>query len=142
MITSIDTNVIVALWDADDALHRMARRALDATLSRGRLVISGVVYAELLGAPERTEAFIDRFCEETHIEVEWELGARTWGEAGKAFQAYVARRRKQRGVAPRRILADFLIGAHALVNDYKLLTLDVGIYQASFPRLMIAQLWL
>jgi len=138
MTTAIDTNVIVALWDAEDTLHRVARAALDKAFDEGRLVICGAVHAELLAALGRTEAFVDGFCEETGIEVEWELGERMWREAGAAFQSYSARRRKQRGTEPRRIVADFLIGAHAMVSGYKLLTLDAGIYQASFPKLGIA----
>lgn len=137
MTTAIDTNVLAALWDAGDALHPVARKALEAALTRGSLVISGVVYAELLAAPGRSEAFLDRFCEDTGIEVEWELEEGIWRAAGAAFQGYVARRRKQKGIEPRRILADFLIGAHALVNGYALLTLDAGMYRAAFPRLGI-----
>jgi len=138
MTTAIDTNVIVALWDAEDSLHRAARAALDKAFNEGTLVISGAVYAELMAAPGRTEAFVDRFCEETGIGVEWEIGERVWRAAGTAFQGYAARRRKQKGAEARRILADFVIGAHALVNGYKLLTMDAGIYQASFPKLAIA----
>ncbi len=138
MTTAIDTNVIVALWDAEDTLHRVARAALDKAFNEGALVLSGSVYAELLAAPGRTEAFVDRFREETGIGVEWELGERVWREAGRAYQAYAGRRRKRREAGPRRILADFVIGAHALVSRYKLLTLDAGIYQASFPKLGIA----
>ena len=137
MTTSIDTNILVALWDQDDALHKTALVALEAALNAGRLVISGVVYAELLAAPGRTEEFLDRFCEETQIEVEWELGKRICRTAGAAFQGHAARRRKQGRVQPRRIVADFLIGAHALVNSYRLLTLDAGMYKASFPNLAI-----
>ena len=37
-----------------------------------------------------------------------------WRVAGKAFQKYASRRQKQQAGRPRRILADFLIGAHAL----------------------------
>ena len=139
MTTAIDTNVIVALWDAEDTLHRTARAALDKVFNEGTLVISGAVFAELLAAPGRTEAFIDGFCEETGIGVEWELGERVWRAAGIAFQGYAARRRKQKGEESRRILADFVIGAHALVNGYKLLTLDGRMYQASFPRLGIVE---
>jgi len=138
MTTAIDTNVIVALWDAKDTLHRAARAALDKAFNEGGLVMSGAVYAELLAGPGRTEAFVDRFCEETGIGVEWELGERMWREAGRAYQAYAGRSRKQREAGPRRILADFVIGAHALVSGYKLLTLDAGIYRASFPKLGIA----
>jgi predicted nucleic acid-binding protein len=137
MTTAIDTNVIVALWDAEDSLHRPARAALDKASNEGTLVILGAVYAELLAAPGRNEAFVDRFCEEAGIAVEWELGERVWREAGKAFQGYAARRRRKKDPEARRILADFVIGAHALVNGYKLLTLDAGIYQASFPKLAI-----
>jgi predicted nucleic acid-binding protein len=147
MTTSIDTNIIVALWDADDTLHRAAREVLDAALGRGSLVICGAVHAELLAAPGRTEAFVDRFCEDTGIAVEWELGEKVWRAAGAAFQSYAARRRKLRNVeavlqggqrSRRRILTDFVIGAHAFVSEYTLLTLDAGIYQASFPKLKIA----
>lgn len=137
MTISVDTNVIVALWDTEDSLHRAARAALEAALSRGNLVISGAVYSELLAGPGRTEEFLDRFFEETQVGVEWEFGEKIWRSAGTAFQKYGARRRKHGTGAARRILADFLIGAHALVNGYKLLTLDAGIYKVSFPRLEI-----
>jgi len=140
MTTAIDTNVIVALWDAKDTLHRTARAALDKAFNEGPLVISGAGYAELMGAPERNETFVDRFCEEAGIAVEWEIGEKAWRAAGTAFQSYAVRRRKQKGAEARRILADFVIGAHALVNGYKLLTLDAGVYQASFPRLGITSL--
>jgi predicted nucleic acid-binding protein len=40
---------------------------------------------------------------------------------------------------PRRILADFLIGAHAQKRGYRLLTLDEGFYPTAFPRLVLAR---
>jgi predicted nucleic acid-binding protein len=140
MTTSIDTNVLVALWDVDDALHRAARAALDTALELERLAISGVVYAELLAAPGRTAIFLDKFCEDAGIGIEWELGERILRLAGEAFQGYATRRKKQRGTEPRRILADFLIGAHATVNEYKLLTMDAGVYRAGFPRLAVVEI--
>ncbi|HEY2118414.1 MAG TPA: type II toxin-antitoxin system VapC family toxin [Candidatus Acidoferrum sp.] len=136
MTITIDTNVLVGLWDADDAMHRMARQALDATFGT-RLVISGVVYAELLAAPGRSETFLDKFCEDAGIVVDWDTEEKVWRAAGRAFQEYVARRKKQKGGEARRLLADFLIGAHAEVNGYTLLTLDEGMYRGSFPRLKI-----
>jgi hypothetical protein len=134
---ALDTNVIVALWDAADALHPVARKALDEVSGREALAMCGVVYAELIGAPGRTEAFVDRFCEEAGIAVEWELRERIWRKAGAAFQEYARPRKKQSGAAPRRLLADFLIGAHALENGYKLLTLDGGMYRRAFPGLRL-----
>jgi predicted nucleic acid-binding protein len=134
---ALDTNVIVALWDAADALHPVARKALEEASGREALAMCGVVYAELIGAPGRTEAFVDRFCEEAGIAVEWEFKERIWRRAGAAFQEYAARRKKQNGAAPRRLLADFLIAAHALENGYKLLTLDGGMYRRAFPGLRL-----
>ena len=113
MTTAIDTNVIVALWDRDQTLSSAAQSALDRALGRGGLVICAPVFAELMAAPGRSEPFLDSFCEDTGIMVDWHLEETVWRAAGQAFQAYVGRRRKQRESGPRRILADFLIGAHA-----------------------------
>lgn len=137
MTTAIDTNVLIALWNEDDNLNTLARSALDDGLGRGSLVIAAPVFAELLAAPFKTESFLDGFCKDTGIAVDWGLGEAVWRAAGHAFQQYVARRRKQRDSAPRRILADFLIGAHASLNGYRLLTLEDRLYRASFPRLNI-----
>ena len=137
MTTSVDTNVIVALWDLDLAVSAPAQRALDAALGRGSLVLSAPVFAELIAAPGRTEGFLDRFCSDTGMRVEFDLGEEIWRLAGRAFQSYASRRRKQRDPGPRRILADFLIGAHASFRGYRLLTLDENIYQSAFSGLAI-----
>jgi predicted nucleic acid-binding protein len=140
MTTVVDTNILVALWDADDVQSAAAQAALDAALDRGKLVIPAPVFSELLALPQRKEAFLDQFLRETGIVVEWRLSEAVWREAGKAFGAYALRRRRQRGIStplnpvrqpgPRRILADFLIGVYAAHNGFPLLTLDRGIYRA------------
>ncbi len=135
MTTAVDTNIIVALWDKDDALNPLAQSALDAALGRGNLVVAAPVFAELMAFPRRSEAFLDSFFRETRITIDWNLDEAIWRIAGRAFQAYAGRRRKQRDSGPRRILADFLIGAHALRNEFRLLTLDDHLYRAAFPHL-------
>ncbi len=137
MTTSIDTNIFIAFWDASDALNSLAQSALNAAWNRGSLVVAAPVYSELLAFPGRSEAFLDTFLKETGISVEWEMDEAMWRTAGRAFQSYAARRKRHQGSAPRRILADFLIGAHALRNGYRLLTLDSGLYQTAYPRLTI-----
>ncbi len=137
MTTAVDTNILVALWNSEDSLNSAAQAALDAALNRGSLVISAPVFAELLAFPSRDEAFLDSFLRDTGIAVDWELGESIWRIAGRAFQSYAARRRKQRDGGPRRILADFLVGAHAMHNGYVLLTLDASLYRPAFPRLRI-----
>lgn len=137
MTTVVDSNVIVGLWDRDDALNASAQSALDAALARGDLVVPAPVYAELMALAGRTESFLDAFFRETSIAVDWNLEERVWRLAGQVFQHYATRRRKQRGPGPRRILADFVIGAYAVTNKFSLLTLDEGIYRAAFPSLPI-----
>jgi predicted nucleic acid-binding protein len=137
MTTVIDSNVIAALWNPDDALNTAARSALDAALARGSLIVPAPVYSELMAFAGRTESFLDIFLGESGIAVEWHMEERVWRAAGQAFQSYAGRRRKQRGPGPRRILADFLIGAYAARHSFPLLTLDEGIYRAAFPALRI-----
>jgi hypothetical protein len=137
MTTAIDTNVVIALWDKNLSLSLSAQTALEAAFNRGSLVIVAPVFAELLAAPGRNEAFIDSFLEDTAITVDWNLDEAVWRTAGRAFQGYAERRRQQRDSGTRRILADFLIGAHAQTRGYRLLTLDERIYRQAFPKLTI-----
>jgi predicted nucleic acid-binding protein len=137
MTTAVDTNVMIALWDKDSALSLAAQNALDAAFNRGTLVAAAPVFAELLAAPGRSETFVGSFFEETGITVDWELPEQIWRSAGRAFQAYAERRRRQRDRGARRIVADFLIGAHALMNGCRLLTLDDRLYRTAFPKLSI-----
>lgn len=137
MTTAVDTNVVIALWDKDPGLSLAAQNTLEAAFNRGNLVAAAPVFAELIAAPGRTESFVGSFFEETGIVIDWELGEQIWRSAGRAFQAYAQRRRKQRDPGTRRILADFLIGAHALSTGCRLLTLDDSWYRASFPALVI-----
>jgi hypothetical protein len=84
MSTAVDSNVLIALWNEDDTLNTQARSALDTALGRGGLVIAAPVFAELLAAPSRTESFLDSFCKETGIAVDWNLNEATWRGAGRA----------------------------------------------------------
>jgi predicted nucleic acid-binding protein len=136
MITAIDTNVIVALW-AEDEISVAAEAALEKAYQRGRLIVSAPVFAELIAAPGRTEGFVNSLLEENGIVIDWDLHEPIWRAAGRAFQAYAERRRKQGDPGTRRILADFLIGAHAQVRGYRLLSLDERLYRAAFPSLKI-----
>jgi predicted nucleic acid-binding protein len=137
MTTAVDTNVVIALWDKDSGLSLAAQNVLDTAFNRGTLVAAAPVFAELIAAPGRSETFVRSFFEETGIAVDWELPEQVWRLAGRAFQGYAERRRKQRDTGARRILVDFLIGAHALTNGCRLLTLDDRLYRTAFPTLSI-----
>ena len=137
MTSSLDTNILIALWDDSDALNIPARKCLDGARASGRITISAPVYGELMGHPSRRIAEIDAILASTGIETDWNLDEAVWRAAGTAFQGYVRRRLANSGHLPRRILTDFVIGAHAVVRGYTLLTLDKRIYEMSFPGIHI-----
>jgi hypothetical protein len=137
MTTAVDTNVIVSLWYPDSKLNSAARLSLDDAYGQGPVVISGPVFSELLAAPSRDENFVNSFVQETGLIVDWMLSEQMWRVAGRAFQLYSVRRKLHRSSGPRRILADFLIGAHALNAGHRFLTLDAGFYKIAFPGLKL-----
>lgn len=135
MTISIDSNVIAALWNNDDPLNVTALKIFRKLPTREKLVISGPVYSELMAGPLRDEASLDLFFADTGIEIDWAIDEAIWREAGKAYLGYTKRRKSRGGDSPRRILTDFVIGAHALVRGYSLLTIDFRHYAAAFPTL-------
>ena len=136
MTSAVDTNILVALFSGTEVEAETARQVLTEAAGRGAIVICGAVYAELLASPGLSEAELDTFLEETEVVVDWSLAQDIWRVAGRAYLGYAERRRKQKGdPGPRRILADFLIGAHALTNTNRLLTLDAQLYRANFGGL-------
>lgn len=137
MTTAVDTNVVIALWSHDPSISGAAEAALDAAFHRGGLVAAAPVFAELIAAPGRSETFVSTFFDETGIAVDWNLTEAIWRSAGRAFRSYADRRRRQRDTGTRRILADFVIGAHATVQGFRLLTLDERLYRAAFPNLTV-----
>jgi len=140
MTTAIDTNIFISLWDSNDSSNSAATSALEAAARLGRMVVAAPVYAELLAFPSRTSEFLNYFFADTGIAVDWNLDESIWRLAGLAFQAHTSRGRGRRGPGPRKILADFLIGAHAVRRDFTLLTMDERLYRTSFPRLRIAKI--
>ncbi len=137
MTISIDSNIIVALWRQDDPANHLAYSLLGKARKQEGLIVSAPVYAELMGDPRRTESGLNEFFRETGISVDWTIDERIWREAGRAYQDYIQRRRSGVGTFPRRILADFVIGAHALATGCSLLTFDRRLYAAAFPELAI-----
>lgn len=135
MTISIDSNVIAALWNDEDELNEVAVRIFANLMDHECFVVSGPVYSELMAGPLRDEASLDLFFADTGIKIDWTMDEEIWRVAGRAYDGHSLRRKKNGSGPPRRILADFLIGAHALVRGYSLLTIDFEHYAAAFPTL-------
>lgn len=131
-MVSVDTNVIISALSLKDTNHEAARRLL-SKYSAEPFVISPVVYAELMASPGREgiRAFLDR----ADIPILQEMPLSVWEQAGTAFALYAVQRRN--GRLPRRIIADFVIAAHAVYHNLKMLTFDTTVYETVFPTLVV-----
>lgn len=136
MRTAIDTNVLSALWSDQPFAGGIATRLGEAKIEGG-LTVSAPVYVELLAHPKATSSFVTSFLTETGIDIDFELQEAVWLETGKRFAHYANRRRGAKDSGPKRLLADFIIGSHALVNADRLMTLDPKRYQRDFPELKL-----
>lgn len=136
MRIGVDSNVISALWSAEP-LASLASSRLDTTRQGNELIICGPVYVELVAHPKVSEQFVRAFLGETSISIDFEIGENVWREAARRFAIYASRRRRSGGQHPRRLLADFVIGAHALSKNGRLLTFDKNRYIRDFPELKL-----
>ena len=135
--TALDTNVLSSYLNPLDAQHAVAQQSLARVAALRKLCICPVIHAELLAAPFSSEPLLDEFLTDYGIAVDWQLEPEIWRLAGRSYRAHATARKKQGAPAPRRILADFLIGAHAAQRGYTLLTLDQRVYKNSFPKLRL-----
>jgi predicted nucleic acid-binding protein len=137
MTTAVDSNILIAFWNEDDVLNTEASKALEDAVEIGELVISPQVYVEIRALRDRDEAKVEYFLGKTGIWVDWRLEETVWRAAAKASHEFSKRRKEPLG-PPRRIASDFVIGAHAMVRGYPLLTLDRRTFRVAFPSLKIA----
>lgn len=130
MITAVDTSVILDVLGADRTFGSRSRDALRGCLAEGSLIACDVVWAEVgawFPSPSAAEETLDTLGVRFSA-----LDARAALAAGAAWSAY-----RRRGGTRQRIVADFLIGAHALVAADRLLSRDRGFYRSHFKALRV-----
>ena len=128
MITAVDTNVLLDVFLIDQTHGPRSRELLRSAYDRGAILVCDVVYAELVPAfnnrasLEGALAEIGAAISPINTVIAYEAGAR-WLQYRKA------------GGTRNRIIADFLIGAHAAEMADTFLTRDRGFYATYFPEL-------
>jgi predicted nucleic acid-binding protein len=130
VITAVDTSVLLDILSGDREHGPRSAAALRQASADGALVASTVVWAEVLGAYDDAKAVTARL---DRLELQLIADDREVAmAAGRVYRAY-----RRSGGTRRRILPDFLIGAHALVHADRLLTRDRGFYRSHFAKLTI-----
>lgn len=130
MVTAVDSSILFDIL-TDDPLHGAGSLgALRTARQAGALLASPIVWAEVRAFFKTPETMMDVFSSAGIVFDPFDRDC-----ADLAGQAW-ARYRKQGG-ARVRLIADFLIGAHAQVRGGRLVTRDRGFYRRYFSGLVI-----
>jgi predicted nucleic acid-binding protein len=126
----VDSNVIIDIATWDPVWSDWSAAALTRLANSAVLVINPIVYAEVSVDFARIEE-VERWLP-TDIYRREALPYEAAFMAGKCHRDY-----RRRGGGGTSVLPDFLIGAHAAVRGYQLLTRDARRYRTYFPRLSL-----
>jgi predicted nucleic acid-binding protein len=127
-MTLVDSSVLLDIVTDGQAWADWSQDQLERAVLDGPLIINDVIYAEVSARNASIEA-VDAMLGDLNIEVAPIPRAARF-LAGKAYVQYRAGGGLRTGV-----LADFFIGAHAVVEQLPLLTRDARRYQTYFPTI-------
>ena len=132
MITAVDTSVLIDVFGAHPRFGSPSANALRLCLNEGAVVACDAVWSETRVAFASDQGFFDAM---RTLEISYcaptEQTATLAGAIHKKYRAAGGKRD--------RVVADFLIGAHAALQCDRLLTRDRGYYKKYFADLVVVE---
>ena len=132
MITAVDTSVLIDVFGANARFGPSSANVLRRCLNEGAVVACAVVWSESRSAFSSDDGFLPAM--------------RTLGvgfspstEQASMIAGAVWKKYRTAGGKRERMMADFLIGAHAALQCDRLLTRDRGYYKKYFSGLDVVE---
>ncbi len=129
MIVAIDSSVLISIFNDEPSRASWFEFLLESRLEN-RLIACDVVWAEI-GSLFRTAAALEESMAKLGVAFS-PLNEKACFEAGQLFVAY-----RKRGGSRSRIIADFMIAAHARHHAAALATADLDFAKTYAPRLRL-----
>ena len=130
MTSAVDTSVLIDVLAGDPRFTSSSRTALAQASREGALIVCPVVVAELRAA-YRDHADVRRLLLDLGIHVV-NVDLQDGLDAGRIHRAYL-----DAGGGRDRVVADFLIGAHARNHAARLIARDRGFFRDHFADLEV-----